>query len=161
MISRLSVFTIAVAILIWGCGPATDIGTPAKIGTKERVRVIGGDQAAAAVNKLHRGEVAGDDNIIAEYGTDEKDLLYITFYRDQKAARDAFAAMIEKMRAAKNSPFFHLMPLQKYRHPVYITLGMGAVHYIYVSGNFLLWLQSTQSFGGQLPQLLLERYPVQ
>jgi hypothetical protein len=41
-----------------------------------------------------------------------------------------------------------------------MTLGMGAIHYIYVSGNFLLWLQSFQSLGDELPQQLLELYPV-
>ncbi len=160
MNSKLKFLAVAAAILIWGCMQATDIRAPEKIGAKDRVRVIGGEQAAATVNKLHSGEVAGDGNVIAEYGSDEKDLLYITFYGDPQSAQKAFGAMIQKMRAAKNSPFFHLMPLQKYRSPVYITLGMGAVHYIYVSGNFLLWLQTTQSFGDQLPQRLLELYPV-
>jgi len=159
--SKLKFLAVAAAILIWGCMQATDIRTPEKIGAKERVRVISGEQAAATVNKLHRGEVAGDDNVIAEYGSDEKDLLYITFYGDPQAAQKAFDAMIEKVRAAKNSPFFHLMPLQKYRNPVYLTLGMGAAHYIYVSGNFLLWLQTGQSFGDQLPQRLLELYSAQ
>jgi len=149
------------ALFIWGCLQTTDIRTPEAIGAKERVRVISGDQAAAVVNKLHGGQVAGDENVIAEYGGDKKDLLYITFYRDAQAARKAFIAMMAKMRVARNSPFFHLMPLQKYRNQVYITLGMGAVHYIYVSGNFLLWLQTAQSFGDQLPQRLLEQYPAQ
>jgi len=34
------------------------------------------------------------------------------------------------------------------------------VHYIYVSGNFLLWLQTDQSFGDQLPRQLVKLYPV-
>lgn len=157
--TKLKLLIVGLAIFIWGCLQATDIGTPEKIGAKKRVRVISGDQAAAVVNKLHGGEVAADKNVIAEYGADKKDLLYITFYGDAQAARKAFNAMIAKMRAAKNSPFFHLMPLQKYRNQVYITLGMGAVHYIYVSGNFLLWLQTAQSFGDQLPPRLLELYP--
>lgn len=160
MNSKLKFLTVVAAILIWGCMPATDIRTPEKIGAKERMRVISGEEAAAIVNKLHRGEVAGDDNVIAEYGSDKKDQLYITYYLDPPAAQKAFVAMIEKMRAAKNSPFFHLMPLQKYRNQVYITLGMGVAHYIYVSGNFLLWLQTAQSFGDQLPPRLLELYPV-
>jgi len=157
--SKLRFWAVAATFLIWGCLQAADIGTPEMIGAKERMRVISGKQAAATVNRLHRGEVAGENNVIAEYGGNEKDLLYVTFYRDPQAARKAFDAMIDKMRAAKNTPFFHLMPLQKYRNPVYITLGMGAVHYIYVSGKFLLWLQTTQSFGDQLPQRLLELYP--
>jgi hypothetical protein len=52
------------------------------------------------------------------------------------------------------------MPLPKYKNKVYITLGMGAVHYIYVSGNFLLWLQTTETFDDQLLPQLLKLYPV-
>lgn len=160
MNTNLKSFSVAVAILIWGCMGATDIRTPEKIGENQRVRVITGDRAAAIVNKLHSGEVAGDDNAIAEYGNDNKVILYITYYKDPKAAQKGFDAMIEKIRATPNSPFFHLMPLPKYQNKVYITLGMGGVHYIYVSGNFLLWLQTAQSFGTQLPVQLLELYPV-
>lgn len=160
MKTNLKLISIMVAILIWGCTAATDIKTPARIGAKERVRVITGDRAVTIVNKMHNSEVAGHDNAIAEYGGDKKDFLYITYYKDPEAAQNAFDAMIDKMRAAKNSPFFHMMPLQKYRNKVYITLGMGTVHYIYVSGNFLLWLQTTQSFGDQLPPHLVELYPV-
>jgi hypothetical protein len=68
--------------------------------------------------------------------------------------------MLEKMTTSQKGPFFHLMPLSRYQNKVYMTLGMGAIHYIYVSGNFLLWLQSFQSFGDELPQQLLELYPV-
>jgi hypothetical protein len=41
-----------------------------------------------------------------------------------------------------------------------MTLGMGAVHYIYLSGQSLLWLQTYQSFGDKLPRGLLELYPI-
>lgn len=112
------------------------------------------------INKMHRSSVSGDANIIAEYGKDKKDLLYITYYADQKNAQEAFDLMVEKMAAAKNSPFFHLKPLEKYHNKAYLTLGMGAVHYIYVSGTYLLWLQTYQSFGDQLPADLLELYPI-
>ena len=68
--------------------------------------------------------------------------------------------MIEKMAAAQKGPFFHLMPLKKYQERAYLALGMGAVHYIYLSGNYLLWLQTYQSFGGELPPQLLNLYPI-
>ena len=68
--------------------------------------------------------------------------------------------MIEKMAVAKKSPFSHLMPIGKYQKKVYMALGMGAVHYIYPSGNYLLWLQTFQSFGTELPPELLALYPI-
>ncbi len=98
--------------------------------------------------------------MIAEYGKEKKDLLYISYYSDQKQAKKAFDLMIEKMAAAKKGPVFHLMQLTTYTKPVYFTLGMGARHYIYQSGNYLLWLQTYQSFDDKLPPRLLKLYPV-
>jgi hypothetical protein len=143
-----------------GCSNSPDLSTPGKIGAKDRVRLITGNQAARVINKMHRSAVASDANIIAEYGRDKKDLLYITYYTDQKNAKKAFDLMVEKMAATKNSPFFHLKPLGGYQNKAYITLGMGAVHYIYLSGTYLLWLQTHQSFGSEIPARLLKLYPI-
>ena len=41
-----------------------------------------------------------------------------------------------------------------------MTLGMGAMHYIYLSGKSLLWLQTYQSFGNKMPEQLLALYPL-
>jgi len=144
-----------------GCSSSTDFLIPEKIGDKERTRLITGKQAARVINKMHGTSVAADANVIVEYGKDNrKDVLYITHYSDPKEAQKAFDLMIAKMTAAETSPFFHLMPLERYQKKVYITLGMGAVHYIYFSGNFLLWLQTFQSFNAVLPQQLLELFPL-
>ena len=67
--------------------------------------------------------------------------------------------MIEKMRATKGGPFTHLMPINKYNGNVYMAIGMGSVHYIIWSGNYLLWLQTDQPFGTELPPRLLTLYP--
>ena len=52
------------------------------------------------------------------------------------------------------------MPIGKYQKKAYMALGMGAVHFIYQSGSFLLWLQTFQSFGDTLPPQLLVLYPI-
>ena len=151
---------LIVLTLMLGCSRAPDLQTPEKIGEKDRVREITGKQAARVVNKMHGRSVATNANVIAEYGRDKTDLLFISGYSDQTEAQKAFDLMIEKMAAAKNGPFFHLMPLGQYDNKVYMTLGMGAIHYIYLSGKFLLWLQTYQSFGDKLPSRLLELYPI-
>jgi hypothetical protein len=110
---------------------------------------------------MHGQSVATDGNVIAEYGEGEKkDLLYISRYADPKAAQEAFDLMIEKMAVAKKTPFSHLMAIAKYQKNAYMTLGMGAVHYIYQSGSFLLWFQTFQPFGTTLPPQLLAFYPI-
>jgi hypothetical protein len=123
-------------IVIPGCSRSPDLPTPERIGNKERIREISG-----------------------KYGRGKKDLLYISRYSDQNEAHKAFDLMIEKMAAAKKGPFFHLMPLGQYDNKVYMTLGMGATHYIYVSGESLLWLQTYQAFKDKLPGRLLSLYP--
>ena len=105
---------LVVSLILTGCSGAPDMPTPEKIGEKERLRIISGEQAGQVVNKMHGQSVATDANLIAEYGQGEKkDVLYISRYADPAAAREAFVLMIEKMAVAKNSPFFHLMPIGK------------------------------------------------
>jgi len=156
----LKIISFGFIILILGCSGSSDLPTPEKIGEKERVREITGKEASEVVDKMHGLSVATHANVIAEYGRDRKDLLFISRYSDQTEAHKAFDLMIEKMAAAKKGPFFHLMPLGQYDNKVYMTLGMGAVHYIYLSGKSLLWLQTYQSFKGRLPGRLLELYPI-
>jgi hypothetical protein len=152
---------LVVGLILSGCTGAPDFPTPEKIGEKERLRVITGKQAAGVVNRMHGQSVATEANVIAEYGgSEKKDILYVSRYADPKTTREAFDLMIEKMATAKKSPFFHLMPIDKYQKKAYMTLGMGAVHFIYQSGSFLLWFQTYQSFGTTLPPQLLAFYPI-
>jgi hypothetical protein len=109
---------------------------------------------------MHGQSVAADANAIVEYGKEKQDILYISYYEDPNQAGKAFESMIDKMAAAKQGPFFHLMPLPRYKNKAYFALGMGAGHYIFISGKLLLWLQTHQSFGGELPSGLLNLYPL-
>ena len=154
------IFVLIFLIIFLGCSRSSDLPTPGKIGEKERVGEITGKQATRMVNKMHGRSVATDANVIAEYGRDQKDLLFISKYSNQTGAKKAFDLMIAKMASAKKGPFFHLMPLAGYENKVYLTLGMGAMHYIYLSGQSLLWLQTYQSFGKKLPRRLLELYSI-
>ena len=158
--SRLKILSLIYIIFFLGCSNSIQLPTPEKIGDKERSRVISGKQAVRVVNKMHGQSVAAGANVIVEYGKEKKDILYISYYEDQNRAGEAFNLMIEKMVSAKQGPFFHLMPLPTYKNRVYFTLGMGSSHYIYLSGNYLLWLQTFQSFGDRLPPMLLEHYPI-
>jgi hypothetical protein len=154
-------FTIAVSILIFGCSTVADINTPPKIGEKKRLGVVSGQQAAQVVNRMHGRSVATDANVIAEYGNGQnKDILYISRYAKTEDAQNAFELMIVKMKGARKSPFYHLRPIGKYQKKVYMTLGMGAVHYIYRSGSHLIWFQTYQSFGDEMPPSLLDIYPI-
>ena len=155
----LAILNVVVWVVMFGCSNPTEIQTPEKIGEKDRLNLITGAEAAAVVNKLHGSTVATGGDVIAEYGRGKKDLLYITDYTDGEKAKKSFNLMIEKMQTAKGGPFTHLMPINKYNGNVYMAIGMGSVHYIICSGNYLLWLQTNQSFGTALPPRLLTLYP--
>jgi len=160
---KCKLISLFVSLILSGCTgtSAPDLPTPEKIGEKERLRVIIGEQAAQVVNKMHGQSVATDANVIAEYGKGEKkDVLYVSSYTAPEVAKKAYDLMIEKMAVAPKSPFYHLMPMGKYEKKVYMTLGLGAVHYIYQSGRLLLWFQTYQSFGTTLPPELLALYPI-
>jgi len=160
---KCKLISLFVSLILSGCTgtSALDLPTPEKIGEKERLRVITGEQAAQVVNKMHGQAVATDANVIAEYGGGEnKDVLYVSSYTAPEAAKKAYDLMIGKMATAKKSPFSHLVPMGKYQKKVYMTLGMGAVHYIYQSGSLLLWFQTYQPFGTTLPPPLLALYPI-
>ena len=155
----LAILNVIVWVVVFGCSNTTEIQTPEKIGEKDRLNLITGAKASAVVNKLHGSTVATGGDVIAEYGREKKDLLYITYYTDGEKAKKSFNLMIEKMRATKGGPFTHLMPINKYNGNAYMVIGMGSVHYIIWSGNYLLWLQTDQPFGTALPPRLLALYP--
>ena len=153
-------FAFIVSLLLFGCSDGIDIPTPEKIGERARLHLVSGQPAAQVVDRMHGRSVATDANVIAEYGNDEKkDILYISRYAETKAAQKAFELMIAKMAGAQKSPFYHLRPIGKYQKKVYMALGMGAVHYIYRSGSHLIWFQTHQPFGAELPPQLLSLYP--
>ena len=47
-----------------------------------------------------------------------------------------------------------------YDETVYMSLGMGAIHYIFQSNQYILWLQTYQEIGRELPENLIQLYPV-
>jgi len=143
------------------CSTSPENKVPDVIGAESRVRLIAGDEAVKSINHLHGLDVATTENIIAYYGIEEEDILYVTSYDSPEKAAEDFKKMIEKMSASEDSPFYHLMPLSSYDDNVYMTIGMGAIHYIYISGKNLLWLQTMQSFGMELPENLVALYPVE
>ena len=154
-------FAFIVSLVLFGCSSGIDMPTPKNIGEKERLRVVSGQQAAQVVNRMHGRSVATDANVIAEYGNGQhKDIVYISRYEEPEAAQKAFELMIAKMTGARKTPFYHVRPIGKYQRKVYMTLGMGAVHYIYRSGSHLIWFQTYQPFGSELPQQLLDLYPL-
>jgi hypothetical protein len=102
--------------------------------------------------------VATDNSIIVRYGDNSEDILYISKYEDNSAALEMFNKMHYKMQITKNLPFSFSVPMKNYKNS-FMTLGMGSVHYVYQSSEFLLWYSTKQKFYNKIPNELLEIYP--
>jgi len=157
-----SLFSILVITIILGysCSKKEGVPVPEKIDEKKLTQVISGDEALIVIDKLHGLSVAPQENVIAEYGEDPKDLLYISWYEDEDQAREAFISMISKMMKSEKGPFTHIRALPDYEEKVFMSIGMGAIHYIYYSSHYILWLQTYQDIGRELPDELLSFYPI-
>jgi hypothetical protein len=154
-----AVFTVFFTFLVIGigCTSQQEIHVPDYIVDQKLTKLISGKDATESINKLHGVEVAPEANIIAEYG---EDLLYISKYHTSEKAADTFQLMISKMIESTEGPFSHIMPLPDYNENVYISIGMGAIHYIFQSKQYILWLQTFQEIGRELPENLIQLYPV-
>jgi len=157
-----SILLVLIIAIFYGysCTKHDSINTPEKISEKKMTKLISGDEAVKVIDKLHGLSVAPQENVIAEYGEDPKDLLYISWYNDENQAREAFIQMIDKMMKAEGGPFSHIRALPNYGEKVFMSIGMGAIHYIYCSSNYILWLQTYQDIGRELPDELLSMYPI-
>ena len=148
-------------LLYVSCSGNPEVQAPDRLGDLKRTALITGSEAIQVINQLHGLPVAGQINFIAEYGEDPKDLLYVTSYKNADEAENFLTQMISKMQSSTGGPFSHLHALKSYGKSVYVTLGLGAIHYIYRSSRYLLWLQTYQNFGRELPENLMKTYPVE
>ena len=154
------ILSLLAGVLLLSCGETQQIPRPEKLGEKPLVKTVIGAEAVEQINTLHGLSVAPDGNLIAMYDDSMGDVLYVSRFAQDADAVQSFEEMLKKMVQAEKSPFFHLMALPGYDDNVYITLGMGATHYIWRSGSYLLWLQTKQEFGLDLPADLLKMYPI-
>lgn len=148
-------------LLCAGCTGNPEIKVPDRLGNLKRTMLITGEEAIQVINQMHGLPVASEVNFIAEYGEDPKDLLYVTSYKNADEAEKFLLQMVTKLQAANSGPFSHLHALKSYGKSVYVTLGLGAIHYIYRSSRYLLWLHTYQNFGRELPENLIREYPVE
>ena len=131
---------------------------PDQIGKYKLNSVVEGDSAVKEINTLHHIIVATDVNFIIRYGKYSEDILYISEYSDVNSTKEAYNKMISKMNENKNIPFTFLVPMKNYNNSL-MTIGMGSVHYIYLSSNYLIWYSTKQKFYNEIPAELLEIYP--
>lgn len=147
-------------LFLLACSQPADLPVPEMVGDLHKSSVDIGEKADNEINQLHGIEVAAEQNAIVHFGENSKEMLYISRFSDDAQARKAFDDMIKKIAESDAGVFQHLMPIKKYGGDVFMTIGMGHIHYIYVSGPHVLWLQTRQSLGLDLPAEMIQLYPV-
>ena len=157
---KVYLYFLLLVLVIIGCNIKVENQYPENIGENKISSVIKGDSAINEINDLHQLSVAAEENIIIRYGEKNADILYISKFKGIQEATNALETMITKMRSNKNIPFTNPITMKKYDNKSFMTLGLGSVHYIYQSGEYLLWLSTKQQFYSVLPEELVKIYPV-
>lgn len=156
----LIVLSMTIITGFWACSGSQE-KIPQQFGELPLAKVTKGQDAKKAIDELHGLEVGTADNLILEYkGEHENDLVYVTVYDNREACEQDYKLMIDKMLKAENSPFYHITEIPEYEGKLYMAIGMGALHYIYLSDNNLVWVQTYQDLGRELPKNLSDFYPV-
>ncbi len=142
-------FLVAIfALLTIGCEKRQNPYVPESIENFKLVKKLEGDQARQFINRLHLKQVAPQENVIAFYKDQNKELiLYLTYYQHENDAQKDWERMVNKI-SPENSVFVGGKVLQLEGRPVYRCFGMGQTHFVFVNHKVLVWL-STPTIGSE------------
>ncbi|MBN1301213.1 MAG: hypothetical protein JW995_08335 [Melioribacteraceae bacterium] len=133
---------IAVVLLLLSISCGGPEYMPPEIHSLKLVNKITGADAAAYVNKIHYGDVAGERNEIGFYsGKEGEATLYLTYYNSKEEAVQDEKKMTEKI-SPLNSVFINGSFIEINDKRFYRTFGMGQTHFIFSSSNVLIWFSA-------------------
>ena len=126
-------------ILLLNCRQSESKLVPESIAGFKLVKTLEGEQAKSYINRLHFKNVAPQENTIAFYKKDNKELiLYLTLYEQDDEARKDWQRMVKKI-SPENSVFVQGTVLNLDGKDVYRCFGMGQTHFVFVHQNALIW----------------------
>ena len=129
---------------------------PETIAGMELIELVDGEEAAAIIDRMHRGNVATRANFIARYqGQTGTATYYVSLYDDPLLAVGDMEEMAWIM-GREGHGFSHLMRRSKAETPFYMALGQGQAHYFFARDLELIWLAADLSIAEQaLEEILL------
>ncbi len=105
-----------------------------------------GKEALAYVNKLHFNKVTNEENQIGFYaGRNGMAVIYVTIYRDNEKATNAYHKMTDKI-SPLNSVFYGSSIENINGKEIYTTYGMEAKHFVFVNDNNLFWITAARKW---------------
>jgi hypothetical protein len=109
----------------------------------EQVRLITGDEAINAINKLHGMPIDVVRGFIAHYkGVRDKATIWLSEAQSEDLAKRQIEVMVEKMKQSKRSPFSHYRVSHVKGRRVVGFDGMGQVHYVFRDKKWVYWISA-------------------
>ncbi|MCB9057412.1 MAG: hypothetical protein H6627_02535 [Calditrichae bacterium] len=107
-----------------------------------QTQFLQGKEAEEFVNKLHLKTVVSEKSDIAFYeGSGGTLTVYITYYQDNKIARQEMNRMINKMQTTETI-FIKGRRMEIADQDVFRCFGMGQTHYIFALDEKLFWVSA-------------------
>jgi hypothetical protein len=109
----------------------------------ELVKLITGDDAIKAINKLHGMSIDVARGLIAHYeGMNDKATIWVSEASSRNLAEEQIVVMIRKMKSNSRSPFSHYRTMNKKGFRVIAFDGMGQVHYVFRDNKWVYWISA-------------------
>ena len=135
---------ILLGLLLAGCNePSSGPSFDPHIQDLELVKLITGDDAIKAVNKLHGMPIDAVRGFIAHYeGVNDKATIWVSEASSQDLAEEQLVVMIHKMKSNARSPFSHYRTLNIKGFSVIAFDGTGQVHYVFRDSKWVYWISA-------------------
>jgi hypothetical protein len=102
---------------------------------------VTGEQAQKMVDKMHGKSVTPDETAVGMYQSPNGSaILYISHYNSENRTLEQFDKMAVLIRESPGGVFSHFREMSVEGKKVYLCLGLGQAHYIFLNGKDLLWL---------------------
>ncbi|MBE9581839.1 MAG: hypothetical protein IMF18_09490 [Proteobacteria bacterium] len=144
---------IVMGLLLAGCNQRQSV-PPFDLDVEglEQVRLVTGDEAINAINRLHGMPIDVVRGFIAYYeGLHDKATIWLSEATSEDLAKRQIEVMIDRMKKSRRSPFSHYRVLDANGVSVIGFDGMGQVHYVFRDTKWVYWISAD---AGRIDKLL-------
>lgn len=144
---------IVVGLLLAGCNQPRSIPSfDLDLEGLEQVRLVTGDEAINAINRLHGMPIDVVRGFIAYYeGVHDKATIWLSEATSEDLAKRQIEVMMDRMKKSTRSPFSHYRLLDANGVRVIGFDGMGQVHYVFRDNQWVYWISAD---AGRIDEIL-------
>ncbi|MEA3428465.1 MAG: hypothetical protein U9Q84_04490 [Thermodesulfobacteriota bacterium] len=140
---RNGIILILFSFFLLGCNQSSSHVFQEEIKGLKLVRLITGEEALLAINKLHGKKINVTRGVVAFYqGEGEKAIVWVSESACTDDAMQQTESMIEKMIASKSSPFSDYKQIERNGMKICSFKGMGQEHSIFRIGKSIYWISA-------------------